>query len=70
MAMNVATEALPKPALAFCKKCMFEHEKPVGTKCERSKNVNRDIEKRDSSRENTSAKRHQSERQLMVITRR
>ena len=57
MATHMACEVLPKPVVAYCKKCTVEHEKPVGTKCERNKNVSKDTEKRDSSREISSAKK-------------
>ena len=49
MAANTSTDTLPKPALGFCKKCNSEHEKPIGNKCEKLKNVKE--EKRDLSRE-------------------
>ena len=32
--------------ISFCKKCALDHERPVGTKCERSKTIVRD-EKKD-----------------------
>ena len=57
MATNVATDALPKPGMTFCKKCSSEHEKPVGNKCERSKQAAKDMEKRDSSRESLPVKK-------------
>ena len=57
MATNVAADALPKPGMTFCKKCSFEHEKPVGNKCERSKQVAKETEKRDSSRESLPVKK-------------
>ena len=57
MATNVATDALPKPGMTFCKKCSLEHEKPVGNKCERSKQAAKEMEKRDSSCESLPVKK-------------
>ena len=65
MVTHVASEVLPKPIVAYCKKCTVEHEKPVGTKCEWNKNVSKDTEKRDSSHEISSEKKHPKEKQLM-----
>ena len=65
MTTHVASEVIPKPIVAYCKKCTVEHEKPVGTKCEWKKNVSKDTEKQDSSREMSSAK----EKQLIQVTR-
>ena len=53
----MASDVLPKPVVAYCKKCTVEHEKPVGTKCERIKNVSKDSEKWDPSHEILSAKK-------------
>ena len=57
MATNVTADALLKPGMTFCKKCSLEHEKPVGNKCERSKQVAKETEKRDSSRESLPVKK-------------
>ena len=56
MATNTSLEALPKPALASCKKCNIEHETPVGKKCEKMKNVNKE-EKHDLSQESIAIKK-------------
>ena len=56
MATNVVPNSLPKPIMAFCRKCACEHEKPVGNKCEWTKQVVKDTEKRDSSRESLPVK--------------
>ena len=45
MATNVVPNSLPKPIMAFCRKCACEHEKPVGNKCEWTKQVVKDTEK-------------------------
>ena len=51
MATNTPTDNLSRPAIGFCKKCNTEHEKPIGNKYDKSKNVKE--EKRDLSRETT-----------------
>ena len=43
-------------ALAFCKKCNADHEKPVGNKCERTRNVTKE-DKPDLSRETVAVKK-------------
>ena len=56
MAMHITPCTLPKPTLAFCKKCSVDHEKPAGNKCEKVKNVSKE-EKQDLNHENTAPRK-------------
>ena len=47
MATNMSTDK----NVSMCKKCRVEHERPVGSKCERGKSTK--DEKRDTSKETT-----------------
>ena len=47
MATNMSTDK----NVLMCKKCGLEHERPVGSKCERGKSIK--DEKRDTSKETT-----------------
>ena len=56
MATHNVPDTLPKPALAFCKKCNADHEKPVGNKCDRIRNINKE-KKRKSNCQTTMVKK-------------